>query len=83
VVHDLHQDPDTRPQDTSPALASPSGSAEPATADEEHHGVSVTRHREDVLRRLLDRGVSAGTLRALLPDWVPLIDGADQRTGGG
>lgn len=30
-------------------------------------------HREDVVRRLLAHGVSASTLRALLPGWAPLI----------
>lgn len=35
--------------------------------------VDLSCHREDVVRRLLSRGVSSGTLRALLPDWAPLI----------
>lgn len=35
--------------------------------------VDLSCHREDVVRRLLSRGVSAGTLQALLPDWAPLI----------
>ena len=43
------------------------------TSEGEDIVVDVTGHREDVVRRLLARGVSVGTLRALLPDWDPLI----------
>jgi hypothetical protein len=32
-------------------------------------------HREDVVRRLLARGVSPTTLRALLPSWDGMIAG--------
>lgn len=31
-------------------------------------------HREDVVRRLLQLGVSRGTLATVLPDWATLID---------
>ena len=43
------------------------------TSEGEEVVVDLAGHREDVVRRLLDRGVSVGTLRALLPDWDPLI----------
>lgn len=43
------------------------------TSEGEDVVVDLAGHREDVVRRLLDRGVSVGTLRALLPDWDPLI----------
>lgn len=33
----------------------------------------LVRHRTDVVRRLLDRGLSPRVLEALLPDWAPLI----------
>lgn len=36
--------------------------------------VDVSDHREAVVRRLLYRGLSPGTLRTLLPDWDPLIE---------
>lgn len=36
----------------------------------------LTARRPDVLRRLLDRGVPAGTLQALFPDWGPFFDAA-------
>ncbi len=36
--------------------------------------VDVTGHREEVVRRLLCRGVSSITLRTLLPEWDPLIE---------
>ncbi|MBW3657560.1 MAG: hypothetical protein KY457_02905 [Actinobacteria bacterium] len=36
----------------------------------------LTARRPDVLRRLLDRGVPAGTLQALFPDWGPFVDAA-------
>ena len=32
------------------------------------------QHREDVIRRLLGRGVSPGTLRTVLPDFRSIID---------
>lgn len=35
--------------------------------------LDLSDHREVVVRRLLDRGVTATTLRALLPDWDGLI----------
>lgn len=34
---------------------------------------SVHRHRETVVRRLLDRGISPTTLTSLLPDFRPVI----------
>jgi hypothetical protein len=36
--------------------------------------IDVHRHREDVVRRLLDRGLSAAVLAQLVPEWHPLID---------
>lgn len=33
----------------------------------------MTERRREVVRRLLDRGVSVPTLAALLPSWEPLI----------
>lgn len=36
----------------------------------------LTARRPEVVRRLLDRGVSARALRALLPAWEPVIDQA-------
>lgn len=33
----------------------------------------LVARRPDVVRRLIDRGVPARTLRALLPEWDPLI----------
>lgn len=36
----------------------------------------LTARRPEVLRRLLDRGVPAGTLQTLFPDWEPLFDAA-------
>lgn len=36
----------------------------------------LTARRADVVRRLIDRGVPVRTLRALLPDWDPLIQEA-------
>lgn len=34
----------------------------------------VVAHREGVVRRLLYAGLSARLLRALLPEWCPLIE---------
>jgi hypothetical protein len=36
--------------------------------------VDPLRHREQVVRRLLDLGISAGTLRTILPEFRGLID---------
>ena len=36
--------------------------------------VSIAEHREDVLRRLLQRGLSPRVLAALLPEFRALID---------
>ncbi|MCC5948130.1 MAG: hypothetical protein JJT89_06705 [Nitriliruptoraceae bacterium] len=35
---------------------------------------SVEAHREQVLRRLLQGGLSARTLQIILPEWCGLID---------
>lgn len=35
---------------------------------------AVVRHREHVVRRLLDRGLSPATLLTVLPDFRPLIE---------
>ena len=35
----------------------------------------VARHRADVVRRLLARGVSPRTLALLLPEWMDTIEG--------
>jgi len=46
--------------------------------------VDPRQRRARVVRRLLRRGVTAGTLRLLLPDWRHLIDQAEhelQRAG--
>jgi hypothetical protein len=43
------------------------------TPDGEQLVVDPADHREDVVRRLLARGVSATTLRALLPTWDGMI----------
>lgn len=40
---------------------------------DEHTTATVAEHRRDVLRRLLDRGVSLSLLELLLPDWQPLV----------
>lgn len=42
--------------------------------DGERHRVSVAEHREDVVRRLLRRGLSPRALSALLPEFRALID---------
>jgi hypothetical protein len=36
--------------------------------------VAPLLHRERVVRRLLDRDISAATLRTILPGWDALID---------
>jgi hypothetical protein len=36
--------------------------------------IDVHRHREDVVRRLLDRGLTPAVLTQLVPEWHPLID---------
>lgn len=39
-----------------------------------HRRVSIAEHREDVARRLLQRGLSPRALSALLPEFRTLID---------
>lgn len=43
-----------------------------AVAEDER--MSQADHRVDVVRRLLDAGLSVATLRAMLPEFVPVID---------
>jgi hypothetical protein len=44
--------------------------------------VEASEHREDVIGRLLDRGLSPAALRALFPGWGELIDRLSaERTG--
>ncbi len=47
--------------------------APPPVHAEDHDAVRRDAHREDVVRRLLLRGISTRTLRALLPEWDQLI----------
>lgn len=49
------------------------------TPDGEEVLVDPRSHREDVVERLLGRGVSVETLRRLLPEWAGLIDRVDHR----
>lgn len=42
--------------------------------DGERRRVSIAEHREDVVRRLLQRGLSPRALSALLPEFRTLID---------
>jgi hypothetical protein len=44
------------------------------TPDGERRRVSMAEHREAVVRRLLQRGLSPRLLRALLPEFRALID---------
>src|SRR5690606_32937192 len=44
------------------------------TPDGEEVLVDPRSHREDVVERLLERGVSVETLSHLLPEWAPLIE---------
>jgi hypothetical protein len=41
--------------------------------------VDPLRHRESVVRRLLELGISSGTLRTILPEFRGLIDRAVPR----
>lgn len=43
-----------------------------AVAEDERMSQAV--HRVDVIRRLLEAGLSAATLRAMLPELTPVID---------
>lgn len=48
--------------------------------------VSAEAHREEVVRRLLERGLSRQAILALMPAWQPLVDrltGADEASGAG
>lgn len=44
---------------------------------------AVARHRDDVVSRLLTAGLSAATLRAILPDFGPIIDRHTDASGTG
>lgn len=44
------------------------------TPDGDRRRVSIAEHREEVLRRLLRRGLSPRILNALLPEFRSLID---------
>lgn len=44
------------------------------TSDEPTDGPTVAEHREDVVRRLLERGLSPRVLRSLLPEFGDVID---------
>ena len=46
---------------------------------EEDPLVAVRRHRETVVLRLLDRGLSAELLVRLLPEWQPMISSVAER----
>lgn len=41
--------------------------------------LTIEEHRVDVLRRLLERGLSASTLTTLFPAWTDLIDAVSGR----
>jgi hypothetical protein len=45
---------------------------------DEHTTATAAEHRRDVLRRLLDRGVSLSLLELLLPDWQPFATPGSQ-----
>lgn len=38
--------------------------------------IDLTARRPDVVRRLIERGVPATTIRTLLPDWEPVVAAA-------
>lgn len=44
------------------------------TPDGDRSRVSMEEHRADVIRRLLERGLSTRVLTALLPEFEPLIE---------
>jgi hypothetical protein len=46
---------------------------EPGRADVAADQAGVVQHRADVVRRLLERGMSVAGLRALFPAWDDLI----------
>lgn len=52
------------------------GATQPDVTDVGETMSDLTARRVDVVRRLLERGVPVRTLRALLPDWDPLIQEA-------
>jgi hypothetical protein len=47
--------------------------------DEPTDGPSVAEHREDVVRRLLERGLSPRALRSLLPEFGDVVDRVTRR----
>jgi hypothetical protein len=50
-----------------------------SAGDRREASTSVAAHRTDVVRRLLDRGLSPATLHALLPEFGGLIDDVTDR----
>ncbi len=50
-----------------------------APRSEEDALVAVRRHRETVVLRLLDRGLSAQLLIRLIPEWQPMIRSVAER----
>lgn len=54
-----------------------------APRSEEDPLVAVRRHRETVVLRLLDRGLSTELLIRLLPEWQPMICSVAERVATG
>lgn len=50
-----------------------------ATMEEVDVRAQLVARRSQVVRRLIDRGMTAGTLTQLLPDWEPFVAAAVTR----
>ena len=67
------------PDDEDPVVGQRSTRGLETPSSEEDPLMAVRRHRETVVLRLLDRGLSAELLMHLIPEWQPMIRSVAER----